>query len=333
MKSLLIARRQGRRLMLNRRPHRLDRVEPLSGLWRGLVLVALVLASLFTMAVLPAAAQPALPNIQLPTLGGTQVWRDEMVRAGWRVQRHHFTGHCRVLDDNHLRRAWGGCTAMYAELKRTAPRPKSRHVVLLVHGIARGPGTFGELPRALRAAGYDAAAISYPSTRAGLEDHARQLKQLILRLGDAERVSFVTHSMGGLVVRKALEDQSWQTVIKPGRLVMVAPPNRGSAVARFLKDNPAYLALYGPAGQQLVPDAVTQIAVPDIPFAIIAGGKGDGAGYNPLLPGDDDGTVSVAETRLAGAKDFKVLPRLHGIIARSLLVAPHVARFLKSGKF
>jgi hypothetical protein len=319
--------------MLNRRPYRLDRVEPLSGLWRGLVLVALVLASLVTMAVLPAAAQSALPNIQLPTLGGTQVWRDEMVRAGWRVQRHHWTEHCRLLDHNHVRRAWGGCTAMYAELKRLAPKPTSRHVVLLVHGIARGPGTFGDLPRALRAAGYDAAAISYPSTRAGLEDHARRLRDVILRLEDADTVSFVTHSMGGLVVRKALEDQSWQTVIKPGRLVMIAPPNQGSAVARFLKDSPAYLALYGPAGQQLVPDVAMRIAAPRIPFGIIAGGKGDETGFNPLLPGDDDGTVSVAETRLDGAQDFKVLPRLHGIIARSPAIEPHVARFLATGEF
>lgn len=319
--------------MLNRRPHRLDRVEPLSGLWRGLVLVALVLASLFTMAVLPAAAQSALPNMQLPTAGGTQFWRDEMVRSGWRVQRNHFTGHCRLLDHNQIRRAWGGCTAMYTVLKRLAPKPASRHAVLLVHGIARGPGTFGELPRGLRAAGFDATAISYPSTRAGLEDQARQLKDVIRRMEDVDTVSFVTHSMGGLVVRKVLEDESWQVKVKPGRLVMIAPPNQGSAVARFLKDNPAFLALYGPAGQQLVPDAVAKIAIPDIPFAIIAGGKGDEAGFNPLLPGDDDGTVSVAETRLEGAKAFMVLPRLHGIIARSPLIELHVLSFLKSGKF
>ena len=319
--------------MLNRRPHWLDKVEPLSGLWRGLVLVALVLASLVTMVVLPAATQSVLPNIQMPTLGGTQVWRDEMVRAGWRVQRHHWSGHCRLLDHKHVRRAWGSCDALYRELQRLAPRPKSRHAVLLVHGIARGPGTFGNLPRALRAAGYDAAAISYPSTRAGLDEHAWQLKQLILRLEDADRVSFVTHSMGGLVVRKVREDESWQAKIKPGRLVMIAPPNRGSAVAQVLKDNPAYLALYGPAGRQLVPDVAMRIAAPRIPFGILAGGKGDGAGYNPLLPGDDDGTVSVPETRLEGAQAFKVLPRLHGIIARSPLIEPHVLSFLKSGKF
>jgi hypothetical protein len=82
-----------------------------------------------------------------------------------------------------------------------------------------------------------------------------------------------------------------------------------------------------------VPDAVAKIAIPNIPFAIIAGGKGDEAGFNPLLPGDDDGTVSVAETRLEGAKAFMVLPRLHGIIARSPLIEPHVLSFLKSGKF
>jgi pimeloyl-ACP methyl ester carboxylesterase len=213
-------------------------------------------------------------------------------------------------------------------------KPSSRHLVLLVHGIARVPGTFGGLPKRLRDEGYEAWAISYPSTRGTIADHARQLEYLLTNMEGVDQVSFVTHSMGAIVVRQLLGgDGTWKAHIKPGRVVMIAPPSQGSAVAAFLKDSPAHAAVYGKAGQQLVPWFAVTFPAPKVPFAIIAGGKGDGEGYNPLLPGDDDGTVTVAETKLDGAADFIVLPGIHGFIARSGTVDGPVIRFLASGKF
>lgn len=200
--------------------------------------------------------------------------------------------------------------------------------------IARGPHTFGDLPARLRSEGYEAWAISYPSTCGSIEDHARQLEVLLNTVEGVDQVSFVTHSMGGIVVRQLLgRDGVWKARIRPGRVAMIAPPNQGSAVALSLKDNPAYAAFYGAAGQQLVPWFAVTLPTPKVPFAIIASGKGDGEGYNPLLAGGDDGTVTVAETKLDGAADFRVLPGVHGFIARSGVADAAVIRFLSTGTF
>ena len=161
-----------------------------------------------------------------------------------------------------------------------------------------------------------------------------QLERLLNRMGTYDEVSFVTHSMGGLVVRRLLaRDGAWKSQIVPGKLVMIAPPSQGSAIAKVLQSLPPYKLVYGAAGQQLTPVQVTKRPLPDIPFGIIAGGRHNSAGYNPFLLGDDDGTVSVAETRLDGAIDFIVLPGLHGFIARSVLIEQPVVKFLETGQF
>ncbi len=320
--------------MLCKRPQGLDQVKSISGILSGFGLCVVVLGVLFTMACLSSAATRPMPNLAMPTLGGVQFWRDEKIAGGWRLQCHVWTHHCRLLDRNNVRRAWGSFAGCDNAMWPIRTPPSQRGMVLLVHGIARGPGTFGNLPQRLREQGFDAVAISYPSTRGSLESHANQIKRIIRRMPYGRKVSFVTHSMGALVVREMnTGNQHWRQGMHVGRIVMIAPPNQGSAVAEFLKDNLLYRLLYGKAGQALVPSHVTKLAVPDVPFAIIAGGKGDGKGYNPWLPGDDDGTVSVEESQWAGAADSLVLPGLHGFIAKSDAVVPPVVAFLATGRF
>lgn len=277
-------------------------------------------------------------NLPAPTLGGTQLWRDTHVFAGWRIQENVLTGHSRLLDPEDTRRAWGSYTQVKErldELKRIENiHPPGTHLVLLVHGILRSTGTFTELEKALIEAGYDAVAISYPSTRSTIEEHADGLARLLDRHEGSETVSFVTHSMGGLVVRHLLaREAAWMGRIEIHWVVLIAPPNQGSAVARLLEDVPAYRLIYGAAGQQLTPDEVSRIPALDHPFAIIAGGKGDGGGFNPLLPGDDDGTVRVAETHLDGARDVLVVPEIHAMISNHRDTVRAAIGFLKHGKF
>ena len=321
--------------MLSRRPDQLNEVKPAVGTVRGRGLCTVVLLSLVIMGCLTTQGRAEMPNLAFATMGGIQLWADEKLQQGWRIQRNVWTGHYRLLDAQNVRQAWGS----YAECLRVLEqsntgRPVSRHLVLLVHGIGRGAATFGELPQNLRKAGFEARAISYPSTRATIDDHALQLERLLNRMGRYDEVSFVTHSMGGLVVRQLLaRDGAWKSQIMPGRLVMIAPPSQGSAIAKVLQPLLPYKLAYGAAGQQLTPLQVRKIPLPDIPFGIIAGGKRNSAGYNPLVPGDDDGTVAVAETRLIGAVDFIVLPGLHGFIARSVLIEQPVVKFLETGQF
>ena len=72
---------------------------------------------------------------------------------------------------------------------------------------------------------------------------------------------------------------------------------------------------------------------PPIEFGILAGGLGDGKGFNPILPGDDDGTLSLDETRLEGAKEFLVLPYQHSLILLRKKTAAMTADFLENGSF
>ena len=321
--------------MLIRRPEHFNGIRSLSGIVHGGSLCALVVASLIIMGLLSAPVRAENPNLALSTLGGTQLWADEHLRGEWRIQRHVWSGHYRLLDGQNVRHAWGSYANCLDELtKRKGAVHRNRHLVLLVHGIGRGPATFGDLPDKLRKAGLEARAISYPSTRGSIEDHAAQLERLLQRLDGVDEVSFVTHSMGGIIVRQLLAgDGAWKSRIVPGRLVMIAPPNQGSIIAQALQPAWPYKLVYGAAGQQLTPAKVLSLPAPDIPFGIIAGGLGNSEGYNPLVPGDDDGTVAVDETRLEGAKDFMVLPGLHGFVARSQEIELPVLNFLKSGRF
>ncbi len=302
------------------------------------VLRGVLAASLLATPLVARAHDEAPWNLPTPTMGGTQLWRDAHVFAGWRIQENVLSGHFRLLDTEDIRRAWGSytrCKERLDDLKRIEDiQPPGTHLVLLVHGILRSTGTFNALEKALTGAGYDAVAISYPSSRGTIEEHAEGLARLLERQEGTETVSFVTHSMGGLVVRYLLDGKgAWKRRIEVRRIVLIAPPNRGSAIARLIEDVPAYRLIFGEAGQQLTPAEVSRAPALEHPFAIIAGGKGDGSGFNPLLPGDDDGTVGLAETRLEGAADFLVVPEIHALISNHQETVRATIDFLKHGRF
>ena len=279
-----------------------------------------------------------LPNLPLRTLGAKQFWGDRFTCGGWRIQENVLTGHCRLLDPDDVRRAWGGweaCrTAFERERREREIRPASPHWVILLHGMGRSKAMASRMAAAVRTAGLEPVPVSYPSTRRSIEDHASALCRLLNAAEDCGRVSFITHSLGGIVVREALaRGGPWTSRIVPGRLVMVAPPSRGSRLAEALKDFLPYVWLLGETGQGLTPERVARVPLPAIPFGIIAGGKGGGKGYNPLLPGDDDGVVALEETRLEGAADFLRVEGLHTFLFRHRGVIRAAVRFIETGRF
>ena len=117
---------------------------------------------------------------------------------------------------------------------------------------------------------------------------------------------------------------------------MLGPPNQGAELAEKLGDNPAFIAVFGSAGQQLGKrwaELKPTLATPACEFGIIAGGRGDDHGYNPALNGDNDGIVTVASTRLAGARDFLLVNELHFFLLHSANVQKRVLDFLEHGYF
>ncbi|MFP6744536.1 MAG: hypothetical protein VCB77_05025, partial [Alphaproteobacteria bacterium] len=163
--------------------------------------------------------------------------------------------------------------------------------------------------------------------------HADQLESLLNGFHDTTDISFVTHSMGALVLRELMARQSdWRDRLRVKRSVLIAPPNQGSAIARMVRDYALYEWIFGPAGQELTPEAAGRLPLLRDSLAIIAGGDGND-GYNPLLAGDDDGTVTVAETRLEGAEDFLIVDDLHSSLSNDPHAVSAVLAYLRTGRF
>jgi pimeloyl-ACP methyl ester carboxylesterase len=280
-------------------------------------------------------------NIPLPTMGGQQFWADELFFHQWHIQRNVLTGHYRLLDEQNIRRAWGtltDCRIALEQVKQEKHLPPMRgRAVILLHGLFSSHTVMNPLANYLHErGGYVAFNVTYPSTQSGVGEHAESLARIIANLDGIEEINFVAYSMGNIVVRNYLAERQRKPDPRLRRMVMLGPPNHGSLAAVVLAENAAFQLLTGEAGQELGAQwsvLETHLATPQFPFGIIAGGKQDARGYNPLLRGDNDGTISVDTTRLAGAADFAVLPVLHQFLPYMPKVQEYTLRFLQHGSF
>jgi len=189
---------------------------------------------------------------------------------------------------------------------------------------------------ALIESGYAVANIDYPSRERTVQELASPtIKQGLDSCDEqgAKIVHFVTHSMGGILVRQYLSENIMGNL---GRVVMLAPPNKGSEVVDALGDVPGYEFLNGPAGMQLGTD---QRSVPlmlgpaDFDLGIIAGTRSINLLLSTLLPNSDDGKVSVARTQIEGMCDFLVLDVTHTFIMKNDKVIDQVLHYLQNGRF
>ncbi|HZN32985.1 MAG TPA: lipase [Pirellulaceae bacterium] len=289
---------------------------------------------------------PPPVNVPLPTLGGEQFWSDELVYQGWRIQQNVLTQHYRLLDPRDVRRAWGTaeqCRAAFAEFKRHENLPPlSGRAVVTLHGLIRSRDHMDGLGKFLAEEGkYHVVNVSYASTRRSLDDHALSLSRVLAGLEGVEEIDFVGHSLGNLVVRRYLGEASqseprWQVDPRIKRMVMLGPPNNGARLAVLFRNNELFGLVTGPSGKQLArswDECQKTLATPSFPFGILAGGSGNDRGLNPLVPGDDDLIVSVEETRLAGAADFRLLHCRHALLMDDPAARACVLAFLQHGYF
>jgi pimeloyl-ACP methyl ester carboxylesterase len=278
-------------------------------------------------------------TMRVPTLGGPTLWGDIQLFNGFRIQRHHLTQHCRILDRKDRRVFWGSEAECLVELEGHPEADNlaaaGRHLVLCLHGMFRSKNAMSRMRDALEEAGFNAWALNYPSTVRTIEEHAEQIASLLDKVEGIDRVSFVCHSMGGLIARAVLaKGGDWRARIQAHRLIMIATPNQGAFLARKLTEKTwLFRMLAGPAGAELSPDWVRKLPPPDIEFGIIAGGRDNGRGFNPFLRGDDDMTVTVASTKLDGATDFLLVHAIHTFIVQNPKVIQACVRFLQHGQF
>ena len=193
------------------------------------------------------------------------------------------------------------------------------------------------MQRALERSGYFVANVDYPSRDHKIEMLAPiaiedGLAQCATNPGTSE-VHFVTHSLGGILVRVYLAEN---TIDNLGRVVMLAPPNQGSIAVDELAQIPGFDWFNGPAGYQLGkgPESVPlSLGVPNFDFSVIAGDRTIDPITSAVLPNPDDGRVSVSDTRLEGMRDFVVVPVSHAMIMQDRDVIRLVMNYLSRGSF
>lgn len=209
-------------------------------------------------------------------------------------------------------------------------------LVILMHGLARTADSMQPMAERLEASGYQTINIDYPSRTAVVPDLVESHLLPVMsteQVRAAQKVHFVTHSMGGIMVRQYLSQHRPTNL---GRVVMLSPPNQGSEVVDKLGSWAAFDWVNGPAGQQLGTGKNSlplSLPAADFDLGVIAGNQSVNLMLSRLIPGEDDGKVSVERAKLQGMKDFLVVPHSHPFIMSRDPVMKQTLYYLKKGQF
>lgn len=194
-----------------------------------------------------------------------------------------------------------------------------------------------KMQHALGDQGFVTANVQYPSRDYPIEELAPMAVsdglETCRETADVEYIHFVTHSLGGILVRQYL---ALHVIPELGRVVMIGPPNQGSDAADKLRGMPGYDWLNGPVGRQLGKgsDSVPlKLGPAEFEVGIIAGDRTIDPLTSAVLENPDDGRVSVDDTRLEGMTDFAVVNHSHAFMMRMNKTIELTINFLRNGRF
>ena len=215
-------------------------------------------------------------------------------------------------------------------------RQQKPECVILLHGLMRTSSSMERLAGELQKEGFIVINQGYPSRSHPIQELSglaidRDLDAC--RKAGAQRVHFVTHSLGGILVRHYLSEHD---IPELGRVVMLAPPNKGSPLSDVLEEYPELEDITGPAGFQLGTDddsVPLMLGPATCEVGIITGDATINPVVSEWLGVPNDGTVTVESARLEGMTDFLVVPQSHPFIMRSDYVIGQTIYFLYFGSF
>lgn len=208
--------------------------------------------------------------------------------------------------------------------------------VILLHGLSRTARSMDKLKAHLEKKNFQVYNLNYPSRKFKIEILSEMVWEQIQELDlpkSTNKIHFVTHSMGGILVRQMLKSHELLTL---GRVVMLSPPNKGSEIVDKLGGNPLFEMINGPASIQLGTHSqgfVSKLGKVEFDLGVITGDRSINLYLSSLIPGKDDGKVSVKRAKIEGMKDFFLCPVAHPFIMNDQSVLRQTEAFLLHGKF
>lgn len=211
--------------------------------------------------------------------------------------------------------------------------------VILLHGLGRTRHSFHKMEQVLTNQGYRVINCDYPSTRKNISTLAMDTIQSAVEKAAqyrSNKIHFVTHSLGGLLLREYLAKKEIPNL---GYSVMLSPPNQGSEIVDHFKENRLFNWILGPAIKGLNTSSHKKMLLKkpgeNFTVGIITGNKTaiHDSFFKRYFKSANDGKVSIQSAKLEGMKDFMVLPIDHTFIVSDDTVIKQTSYFLKNARF
>lgn len=217
-----------------------------------------------------------------------------------------------------------------------APSLPAKEGVILLHGLCRSPSSMTKMEVALKESGYVVENVGYPSRKGDIRTLAENAIGTALKtekIMACSKVHFVTHSLGGILVRSYFHKRSDKRL---GRVVMLAPPNQGSEVVDRIGAWRLTRWINGPAGSELgtgknsTPNKLGKI---NFDCGVLTGDRSINWINSLIIPGKDDGKVSTERATSPGVKEHRVLHATHPYIMKNKQAISETIHFLRAGTF
>jgi pimeloyl-ACP methyl ester carboxylesterase len=215
---------------------------------------------------------------------------------------------------------------------------ESQPHVCVIHGFGSNAWVMSGLVRELERNGYEVTNWGYASVSRSIPELGELLYREIRERADIDAISFVTHSMGGLIVRSMYSHARGDPEFPPfGRIVMLSPPNRGAQIADFFSQSKLLCWALGPNLENMRTDSASLAnQLPDLEeldVGIVMGVRYDADGWNMFIEGDDDGFLTPDKARLGTEDDFITVRENHFFMPQNADVHRYILRFLQNGHF